>query len=110
MDVNPYDQSRIVLKRGDNDYINANLVTVSTRDRRTNIMFNYCNGFIFFSDAQGESKIHFNTRSTAEYCATFLAHGMGAKFESNINAQQDYRKETGKYDNLQTIFGSCSLC
>lgn len=29
-DVNPYDHSRIVLHRGDVDYINANLVTVNS--------------------------------------------------------------------------------
>lgn len=28
-DVNPYDHSRIILKRGNVDYINANLVEVS---------------------------------------------------------------------------------
>lgn len=94
MDVSPYDQSRIVLKRGDNDYINANLVTVSTAFRRHDIMS--ISVTVSFLDAQGKSKIHINTRATAEYCATFLADGMGAKLESNINAQQDYRKETGK--------------
>lgn len=33
-DVNPYDHSRIVLKRGDTDYINANLVRMDRANRR----------------------------------------------------------------------------
>ncbi|XP_028160200.1 tyrosine-protein phosphatase non-receptor type 2-like [Ostrinia furnacalis] len=30
-DVNPYDHSRVILQRSERDYINANLVKVSTR-------------------------------------------------------------------------------
>lgn len=33
-DVSPYDHSRIVLKRGDTDYINANLVKMDRADRK----------------------------------------------------------------------------
>lgn len=38
-DVNPYDHSRIVLRRGDTDYINANLVEVTQS-------FNLCLEFV----------------------------------------------------------------
>lgn len=107
-DVNPYDHSRIILKRGKVDYINANLVKVSCTETGKEYFTNTLD--IYFAVGTRRSAIYTDTGSSAGYCGSFLAYGLGAKFTGNSNAQQADREATNKMPSLLARSGGLSTC
>lgn len=100
-DVNPYDHSRIVLKRGTIDYINANLVKVSVCYMRSQLM-NHLSNIVSFNPFQKQStagpcrsSIYTDTGSAAGYGGSLLVDGLGAKLARDSNAQQAEGEEAG---------------
>lgn len=82
-DVHPYDHSRIVLKRGDTDYINANLVEVRLIVITVNLIITNCR-----IDGQSQSSLYSDTRTTSAHRFTLLGDGVGTEFHGYSDAKQ----------------------
>lgn len=89
-DVHPYDHSRIVLTRGDTDYINANLVEVGWTNSIISFKYKSNQTVFFFSfhiDGPSESPLHSDTRTTAAHRFTLLGDGVGTELDGHSDAK-----------------------
>lgn len=75
-DVNPFDHSRIVLRRGTCSYINASLVKVFVC---LTLCFRIIIKLLFPKGTSCRKDIHIDTRAFSSHCLSFLGNGMGAK-------------------------------
>ena len=78
-DVNPFDHSRIVLRRGNCSYINASLVKVIYLKFITYFRMSVIHYLILFKGASCRKNIHTDTRTFTFHSVSFLDNGLGTE-------------------------------